>query len=145
MEQWITLNGRVAHVRYRFAYHGAQSHKLKPQEVPAVFVPPDLETLVISDGVTLKRSKPGWPNEHRKLGEPWAAYVDKNDFGLGACVPGVRELTCYRFIHNNAGDCSYFAPLVRFAITPGFVHEYDLYLTIGSVTEIQNAFQRFKP
>lgn len=141
MEQSIALTGRVVRIHYKFAYHGAQSHKPRSQEVPAVFVPADLETLVISDG-ELKRSKPGWPNEHRRLGEPWAAYLDKNDFGLGACVPGVRELTCYRYVHNNASDCSYFAPLVRFAITPGFVYEYDLYLTIGTTAEIKNTFRR---
>jgi len=143
MEEWINLTGHVAHVRYKFAYHGATSHKTRPQEVPAVFVPADLETLVISDGAGgVNRSQPGWPNEYRKLSEPWAAYVDKNDFGLGVCVPVARELTCYRVVHNNAGDCSYFAPLVRFAIGPGFVYEYDVYLTIGTSANIQRVFRQ---
>ena len=71
-------------------------------------------------GAPVSRSKPGWPNEGRKMGENWAMCVDDNDFGLGVYVPIAEKLTSYRFSERGKpGACSYFAPLTRFAITPG--------------------------
>ncbi|WP_309715146.1 hypothetical protein [Armatimonas sp.] len=138
-EQWITLKGDVAQVKYRLSYSGTHSHASRHHEIPAVFLEPDLDTLVIG-GEEAKRSKPGWPNESRKLPEHWAAYVDKNDFGVGAKVPLADSLTCYRFGDGKPehGSCSYFAPLTKFAITPGMVFTYDLYLTCGTLTQIRS-------
>lgn len=149
MEQWITLTGRVAHVRYKFTYTGTEKHSEQDQEIPAFFVEPDLETLVVYTGdkpwtgdTNLHRSKPGWPNESRAFTEPWAAYVGTNDFGIGAYVRAAKNLTCYRFGDGDPkhGSCSYFAPLTRFSVVPGFVWEYDLYVTIGSINEIRQRF-----
>ena len=150
MEQSITLTGRVAHVRFRFTCQGGETHPVADQEIPAVFVEPDLDTLVLYDGDrpwtggALHRSRPGWPNEARRMTEHWAAYVDAAGFGLGAYVPAATNLTCYRFGDGDAkrGACSYFAPLTRFAITPDFRWEYDLWLTLGTVEEIRAAFDR---
>jgi alpha-L-rhamnosidase len=148
MEQWIILSGDVAHVRYKMTYTGLQKHPVKGQEIPAVFVEPEYDTLVFYDGESpwsggdLSRSKPGWPNSKRKMGENWAAYVNSDDFGLGVMVPKANELTCYR--HRTAGEkgaCSYFAPLTRFAFIPGTVFEYDVYLTFGKSDEIRRRFQ----
>jgi hypothetical protein len=146
MEQWISLDGPTARVRYRMTYAGQKHHKPRHQELPAVFVQPDLATLVLYDGrepwtgKDLSRSKPGWPNESRKMTENWAAYVDDKDFGLGAYVPIADELTCYRYKGGGNSDCSYFAPVKTFAITPGLVFEYDVYLTIGRPDQIRAAF-----
>jgi len=75
--------------------------------------------------------------------EHWAAYVDSHDFGVGGYVDVATNLTCYRFGSGGAerGACSYFAPLTEFAITPGFIFEYDLYLTLGTSEEIRNVFR----
>jgi hypothetical protein len=148
MEQTIRLVGNVAHVHYRFKYSGNEKHPAHHQEIPAVFVEPQYDTLVLFDGDKpwtngqLHRSKPGWPNESRKITEHWAAYVDANDYGLGAFVPVAKELTCYRFGRGDAkqGACSYFAPLTTFAIEPGFEWEYDLYLTLGKIDDIRQRF-----
>ncbi len=150
MEEWITLTGKVARVHFKMTYSGTNSHPVSTQEVPAFFVEPDLDTLVIYDGPnpwtgdSLNRSKPGWPNEPRKITEHWAAYVDTNDFGVGGFVPIASELTCYRFGDGQRehGSCSYFAPLVKFPLTPGKVFEYDLYLTLGRSSEIRTAFDQ---
>lgn len=150
MEQRIELTGDVVHIRYKFAYSGKETHAERDQEIPAVFVEPDLDTLVLytgdkpwSDG-ELHRSQPGWPNETRPMTEHWAAYVDKEDFGLGAYVPVADRLTCYRFGDGDRkrGACSYFAPLTKFAIMPRLVWEYDVYLTIGKLGEIRERFTR---
>ena len=151
MEEWITLTGKVAKIHFKMTYQGTNSHPVASQEVPAFFAQPDLATLVLYDGklpwtnAPLSRSKPGWPNESRRITEHWAAYVDKNDFGVGAMVPVADQITCYRFGDGKRehGSCSYFAPLVKFAITPGQVFEYDLFMTLGKSFEIRDTFKEF--
>jgi hypothetical protein len=148
-EEWITLKGNLAQVHFKMSYSGTNSHPRRSHEIPALFCEPDLDTLVLYPGVEpwqqkpLSRTKPGWPNEARVMGEPWAAYVDKHDFGIGACVPVAKQLTCYRFGDGKPehGSCSYFAPIIDFAITPGTVFEYDLFLTIGQVDEMRATFR----
>lgn len=149
MEQWITLTGAVAHVRFKFSYTGTDVHAERDQEIPAVFVEPEFKNLVLYDGdktwtgAPLHRSVPGWPNEGRKMTEHWAAYVNDEDFGIGVFVPVANRLTCYRFGDGKRekGACSYFAPLTVFSITPGFVFEYNAYLTIGTVDQIRERFK----
>jgi hypothetical protein len=149
MEEWITLTGKVAHIRFKMTYTGTNAHPVTAQEVPAFFAQPDLDTLVLYNGKQpwtndqLQRSKPGWPNEGRRIAEHWVAYVDTNDFGVGAFVPVANEITCYRFgdSRREHGACSYFAPVVKFAITPGKVFEYDLFLTLGKSGAMRAAFQ----
>jgi hypothetical protein len=147
MEEWITLDGRVAHVRFKMTYTGQHRHAVADQEIPAFFAEPDLSTLVLYDGGkpwtgdAVSRSMPGWPNEGRRMAENWACYVDKNDFGVGAYVPVAEKLTCYRY-QGGKSSCSYFAPLTRFSVIPGFSFEYDLYLTVGTSKEIRDCFTR---
>jgi hypothetical protein len=149
-EQWLSLTGRVAQIRYRMTYTGEQSHASRDHEIPAVFVEPDLDTLVLYSGDqpwtggALHRSQPGWPNESRRMTEHWAAYVDKNDFGVGAFVAIATNLTCYRYAAGRSsaqGACSYFAPLIQFPVTPGKQFDYEVHLAIGKVTEIREAFR----
>ena len=149
MEQWIEMEGEVAHLRYRFTYHGEVEHPAKHQEMPAVFVDHALTNLVFYAGEQpwtggeLTRIVPGWPNERHERGECWAAYVDDQDRGLGVYTPGTPEMTCYRFAGKpgpEGGGCSYFAPIRTLAITPRLELEYDVYLTIGSVEEIRARF-----
>ena len=147
-EQWIGLTGKVAHVKFRMTYSGTNTHPNIHHELPAVFVEPQYDTLLVYQGTNawtgdaVHRSKPGWPNESRKFTEHWAAYVNTNNFGVGALVPVADELTCYRFGDGKRehGSCSYFAPLKRFAITPGLKFEYDVWLTIGSADDIRARF-----
>lgn len=143
-EQWITLEGPLAKIRFRFTYSGKEPHPVHDQEIPAVFVAPDLDTLVVADGEgKLMRSKPGWPNESRDIPKKWAAYIHpKTQHGIGVHVAAAEKLTCYRFGDGDPqhASCSYFAPLVRFAVTPGKVFEYEAVLTLGTIDEIQGRF-----
>lgn len=156
MEQTIKLIDAIAHVHYRFTYNGKQKHAERDQEIPAVFLEPEFKRLILYSGDkpwgkgnvdgklddNIERSVPGWPNETRQMTEHWAAYIDDTGFGLGAYVPVAKNLTCYRFGDGKRehGSCSYFAPLTRFAVTPGFVWEYDVYLTVGQQSEIRQRF-----
>ncbi|MDX1925666.1 MAG: hypothetical protein SFV81_04070 [Pirellulaceae bacterium] len=158
MEQTIKLTEAIAQVHYRFTYSGQETHALRDQEIPAVFLEPEYKHLLLYSGEQpwgrgttdgkldpkIERTLPGWPNETRKITEHWAAYVDDAGFGLGAYVPVANDLTCYRFGDGKRehGSCSYFAPLTRFAIKPGFVWEYDVYLTVGRDEEIRQRFQQ---
>lgn len=147
-EEWISLTGHLAHVRFKMTYTGTNAHPKIHHELPAVFVEPQFETLLVYEGAkpwtseAVQRSKPGWPNESRKFAEHWAAYVNTNDFGVGAFVPVADTLTCYRFGDGKRehGSCSYFSPLKSFAITPGLAFEYDVWLTIGTAQEIRKRF-----
>ncbi len=149
MEQWITLTGAVAHVRFRFAHTGTVEHEKRDQEIPAVFIEPEYKNLVLYtgdkpwSGGALDRSVPGWPNEGRRMAEHWAAFVNDDGFGVGALVPVADRLTCYRFGdgRRERGACSYFAPLTVFAVKPGFEFEYEAWFTIGSVEEIRARFK----
>ncbi len=148
MEQTIELQDKLAKIHFRFAYSGDTEHPTHDQEIPAVFLEPEFKNLVVYSGAkpwtndAVERSVPGWPNESRQVTEQWAAYVDDQDFGLGVYVPAATHLTCYRFGDGKRerGACSYFAPLVRFAVKPGFEFEYDVYVTIGQLDAIRSAF-----
>ncbi len=152
MEQHIRLEGKVAIVKFRFRYNGKGSHPEIHHEVPATFLNPALGTLVIYEGDKpwtngeLKRSTPGWPNESRRIPESWAAYVNDKDTGVGVFVPIAKELTCYRYGANPKAPaaCSYFAPLVKFAITPGVDFSYEAVLATGTPAEMRATFAKLK-
>lgn len=36
--------------------------------------------------------------------------------------------------------CSYFAPIITKAITPGLVFEYDTFITVGTLEHIRSTF-----
>lgn len=148
-EERIVLTGQLARITFKMTYTGTNVHPEIHHELPAVFVEPKFATLLVYEGKepwtggAVSRSKPGWPNESRKFTEHWAGFVDTNDFGVGAFVPIADSLTCYRFGDGKRehGSCSYFAPLKRFAITPGMIFEYDVWLTIGTANEIRERFR----
>lgn len=150
MEQHIRLEGAQAIIRFRFRYTGTETHPVRQHEVPAVFVHPALGTLVHYDGGqpwqngALQRSQPGWPNESRRIPEGWAAYVKADNTGVGVYAPLAKELTCYRFgaTPEALSACSYFAPLVQFAITPGLDFAYEIALATGTPDEMRAAFAK---
>ncbi len=152
MEQHIRLEGKLAVVKFRFRYTGTDTHPAHHHEVPATFLNPSLTTLVHYDGDqpwsggALKRTQPGWPNESRRIPESWAAYVNDKDTGAGVFAPIAKELTCYRFGASPEAPsaCSYFAPLVKFAITPGLDFCYEIALATGTPAEMRAAFSKLK-
>lgn len=149
MEQWITLSGDVARIRFKFTYRGTDTHPAVHQELPAVFVDYDLTDLVYYKGAkpwtgdALSKDRPGWPNEGRKPTEHWAGFVGADGRGVGVLFPGTDKITTYRHPGKSGptgGGCSYFAPIRTMAITPGFTFEYHVYLTIGSAEEMRARF-----
>ncbi len=148
MTQNIRLEGPVAMIRFTFHYQGSEIHPVAHQEVPATFIHPAYGHLVIYEGTEpwtggpLTRSQPGWPNESRRIPEGWAAWVNDQNTGVGLFSPVAQELTCYRFgaTPQAPSACSYFAPLVKFAIRPGLKFEYGAALALGTPEEMRAAF-----
>ena len=142
MEQWVTLDADLLHLRVQMTYNGTEEHPAHHQEIPAMFVQPEYRQLVLHDGKTLRRWEPGWPNEHVQLPEHWAVFLDAKGQGVGVFVPKAKEATCYRY--GKPGDvsaCSYIAPLTTFALKPGMVFEYDAWFTLGSEEQIRARFE----
>ncbi len=152
MEQHVRLDGAVAIVKFRFRYTGTETHPARQHEVPAVFLRPSLGTLVHYEGdqpwtsAALQRTQPGWPNESRRIPEGWACYVNKDNEGAGVFAPIAKELTCYRFGASPEAPsaCSYFAPLVKFPITPGLDFAYEIALATGTPDEMRAAFSNLR-
>jgi hypothetical protein len=143
MEQWLRLDQGLARMKFRMTYRGTQAHKPRHQELPALFVSPKLDTLIFAsaDGA-LARKQPAFPNELVRFSEPWVAWVDARDSGVGLWCPHTQEATCYRVRHDNAGDCSYIAPVQTFALKPGLVFEYDTALMLGHINAIRATFAK---
>jgi hypothetical protein len=143
MEQWLRLEGKVARLKFRITYTGSKEHRPHHQELPAVFVTPKLDTLAFAnrDGAIVHKM-PGFPNEYETVAEPWVAWVNENDRGLGILCPHTRSITCYRVRAGNKGDCSYVAPLQTFALKPALVFEYEVGLMLGTLEEIRTAAPR---
>ena len=152
MEETIRLEGAVAIVKFGFRYHGTNAQPVRSHEVPASFINPAFGTMVIYQGNhpwsggALTRSQPGWPNEGRKIPEGWVAWVNAQNTGVGIFSPVAKEMTCYRFgaSPQAKGACSYSAPLVKFAVTPGMHFEYELALTLGTPEEMRAEFLKLK-
>jgi len=151
MEETITLEKEIAKIHFKFTYSGEKIQKPRHQELPAVFTDYDLSEMVYYSGESpwsnqpLTRKTPGWPNENAKATESWAAFVNQSDWGIGVYFPEKTELTCYRYEGDRKSGpmgsaCSYFAPILTFAISKGLVYEYDIYLKIGTAAEIRDSF-----
>lgn len=145
MEEWAALHDDVLHVRFRMTYSGTTVHPATHQEIPAIFVEPRYDTLLLNDGQELRRWKPGWPNEYTKLPEHWGAWLDAEGKGLGFLIPVANEATCYRFGDGKGPSaCSYLAPITTFALTPGKVFEYEAWFTLGTEEAIRARIEQLK-
>lgn len=147
MEEWITLEDRVAHIHYRMTYKGVTSHPDRNQELPAVFLSPRFKNLVYYNGDNpwendpLTRRVPSSKNTRDSITENWAAYVNDQNWGVGVYVPGATQMTFY-LVQGGAAGCAYLAPVESFAITAKTVFEYDVYLRTAALKDIRSSFYR---
>lgn len=147
MEQWVELDGPLVRLKFAFTYLGEKPHQLRDQETPAMFVAPELQTLVSYAGelpwtdAPLTTRQPGWPNESLTLPEHWVAWTDDRNQGVGLYVPQANTATCYRYRGGNGSDCSYVAPLQQFALQPKLHFSYEAWLTTGSPSSIRSRFR----
>lgn len=151
MEQWFSIKGGLARLKYRMSYTGKTVHQTrKHQELPAMFVAPKRHTLVFCDqantpwtNAPLTRKQPGPPGTAGNIfhtSERWAAWVDEHDQGIGIWFPHSDMATSYRVSDSGVGDCSYLAPLQTWALQPGMVFEYETVLALGTVEQLRAIF-----
>jgi arylsulfatase A-like enzyme len=146
MEQWITLEGDFAHVKYRVTCGlNMAAHQPHHQELPAFFVQPEFDTLVYCEGepgknAGLMHKQPGDKNEYINLGEPWVAWADKDGLAVGLLAGKAKRATCYRV--GGEGACSYVAPIETFALTPGLISEHEVWIGTGAVDDLRRGFDR---
>ncbi len=148
MEETITLKDSVARITFKMTYTGEDQGNPRHQEMPAVFVDAALSNLVYVSDYKVTRRVPGWPNESGNASENWVAYLDETDWGIGILTPGTTDFTCYRFgvgaVGSEVSPCAYVAPVRIFVLTKGLVVEYAVFLTVGSLADIQERFKELK-
>ena len=153
-ETRYTLEGRAVRIQNTL-YNDAQDHHSGgpgfDQEIPALYVTTDLETLTYYGGDApftggdLSRAEPGPPPAGTRLQatECWAAYVNAAGFGVGVCVPGVSLIgNSFRsgeqgVAEDDAPDTNYFAFCGNFNITPHLVRTDTAYLVLGTLDDIR--------
>ena len=69
--------------------------------------------------------------------------------GIGLFTPGTTQFTCYRALGDgktgqNGSACSYVAPIRTFVLKKGMTLKYRIYLTTGSLQEIQSRFAKIE-
>ena len=154
MLERITLDGPVATIRMQMTYTGPTHKAAAHQEMPAMFVDYALPHLMFErDGKLVKHApidleKNLKPEGIRYTGG-WLAFVDDKNFGIGICTPGTDEAVTYRHKGNGStgpdgSACSYVAPVRTIQLKKGTVVDYEFYLTIGTLDEIQARFKNIR-
>jgi hypothetical protein len=146
----IELLQKYIHIKYRMKYNGNDIHPIKHQEVPAVFFNRKLSTLVYFENNEFITKypvifQPGQRNDYFDISTHWVAYINPiNGYGVGILSPIASRVTAYRVGNNNLkpleSDCSYVAPIISKAISPGTEINYDVYIAIGKKEEIKLIF-----
>lgn len=147
----VTVMDHVVRVRCTMEYHGTAPHPPRHQELPAIFVDRRLGVMATYTGAApwqnapLSFFFPGQTGSYYKPTERWAAYVDEaSGYGLGVFTPVSTDLVAYRIgpdASSARSDCSYLAPLVTAAITPGHAFEFDYFIAMGRVDEMRAWFK----
>jgi len=157
MKEIISVKDNYVHLRFRFEYRGSKDLGERAQELPAFFCDWNFKKFVGYNGSApwtggaLSYITPiplsGINNENPPANqtENWSAYVNDSGYGIGLYTPGTSFTVYYTAGSGpggaNSGSCSYFAPCRYLHIYPGFVLEYDAYLTIGNIQDIRATFK----
>lgn len=151
IEKWISVVGgynRVFKVHYKITHFGTDSHADATNELPVMYVNPNVSTFVYYGG-----SKP-WTNDALTTTampgaccivlptpENWGAYVDGTNTGLALYTPG-QYPDSKGF---NAGSTLQFTPTCPYSWDPGSVLEFDTYILVGDVDASRAAIYTLHP
>jgi len=159
MEQALRLEGAIAIIDFKMTYSGPTQGDSRHQEMPAVFIDGALENFVYTKAGELTHAEPRILAENGRDGvdglrtakssSEWVAYLDDDNWGIGIYTPGTPAFTCYRALGDGTtgsegSAASYVAPIRTFDLVEGLVVEYTVYLTVGTLTEIQERFAALK-
>ena len=155
MKQKIRLDGNLAILDFSMQYEGGDHERARHQEMPALFIDGELKRFFYWKEDQLTEASPRILGENGKEGQEglslgksskaWVAYVDEKKHGIGLFTPGTTQFTCYRALGDgktgpNGSACSYVAPIRTFVLKKGTALKYRIYLTTGSLQEIQSRF-----
>jgi hypothetical protein len=158
-ETWITLEGRVVHVRNKLTTYRTDdrwSGASHVQELPAMYAIGDLSRVMTYTGdkpfrtgslTQIQNSPSFW--ETWQGTEHWAACVNAQNFGIGVYDPPKAVFT--GGLHGAPGggehDSStcYIAPLDLAALGKRDTYSYDYYLTLGSLSQMRQDVYKLNP
>jgi hypothetical protein len=145
IEKWISVvpgNNRVFKVHYKITHFGSDSHADATQELPVMYVNPNVANFVYYAGsapwtndVLSQFTMPGGCCAYLPTPESWGAYVDASNTGIGLYTPG-QYPNSKGF---NAGSTLQFTPTCPYSWDPGSILEFDTYILVGSVNESRAA------
>ena len=168
MEQWTALHGNTLHVRCRLTCHRTDTiygdASENSQEIPAVYPISALNHLYYYQGdapstggradsveveeLRFTEPKHFW-GHYPSVPEKWMAFVDDNGWGMGVYSPSATSFLAGRYLPNRDGEAlsdptSYIAPLRNQKMARNAVVEYEYYIILGTVPEIQAEVYRLK-
>ena len=162
MENTYTIDGDLLRVDNVFVDWSGYKHPVATQEVPAFYTVSYLDNFYFYNGdkpwqdepLEVRRDLIFWPEDwprHRfplneKNTEKWAAWCDKDDYGIGLYVPGAQLYVAGRFQHNgtkdpSAGPTNYVAPLYSLGIISYKPIRYSYLVTSGKLEDIRKRFK----
>ena len=156
-ETWTTLDGPVAHMRFRCTNARSDRARYRPcaQELPAVYTVSRLSRLMAYTGekpftgdalthVTNDWHQP-WPWTRFLATERWAALVDESGWGLGVFKDDGGEF--HGGLHGDVrsddpkhGSTAYVAPIHRENFDHNLVYEHETHLMVGALADIRARF-----
>ena len=150
VEQTVSAVANSAHtfkVHYKVTHLGTDVHGTGGQEFLAVYTNRDYSHFAYYSGsspwtnaatTTIQFPDLGMPNPSVTVGERWGALIDTNNEGLTVYAPssgpvyiGFIALDPTSGSGPTDNSTNYFAPLLNWTISPGFVQEADVYVIAG--------------
>ncbi|TLD68996.1 hypothetical protein FEM03_20260 [Phragmitibacter flavus] len=145
LSQTVTLKDDLLHVQFEIDTTSAITHKPYHQELPALFVQPEYDTLLHAEktDAPLTRTQPGQANTYIALPERWVAWTNPHGHAIAILSPKSDQATCYRapIVPGTQAGCSYVAPIATLPITPNFTFQYEIWLGVGKVDSLRAKFR----
>lgn len=133
---------RVFKVHYKITHFGTDTHAAGTQELPVMYVNPNVSTFVYYGGNTpwtndalTARPMPAACCVVLPTPENWGAYVDSTNTGIALYTP-MQYPDSKGF---NAGSTLQFTPTCPYSWDPGSVLEFDTFILAGAATESRAA------
>jgi hypothetical protein len=145
IEKWlgpVPGYNRVFNVHYKITHFGNDSHAGGLQELPVMYVNPNVPRFVYYGGnapwtgaALSQFAMPGSCCTALPTPEEWGAYVNAADVGIALYTPG-QYPNCKGF---NAGSTLQYTPSCPFSWDPGSVLEFDFYILVGPISDSRAA------
>ena len=140
IEKWISVvpgYNKVFKVHYKITHFGTDSHADAPQELPVMYVNPNVSNFFYyggnapwTNGTLSTLVMPGGCCALFYTPEDWGAYVDSTNTGIALFTPG-QYPDSKGF---NAGSTLQFTPTCPYSWDPGSVLEFNTYILAGSLS-----------